>query len=200
MDVIGGVIARLDRYSPLWSDRLRWRRAAREDLALRVVDALVSRGDVVVDIGASRGLFSSRMRDLVGPRGAVHAFEPNPEHHERLRSLAAHGRVRLHPVALSDHEGQATLHVPLIDGRAYTGWASLEEHPHEAAQTVAVPTHRLDDVLGSEGRGLRPRVASACDAIVSIPIRSRIDSLSVSAAAAVLLYAAVRTRSAGPNP
>ena len=55
-------------------------------------------------------------------------------------------------------------------------------------------------VLGSEGRGLRPRVASACDAIVSIPIRSRIDSLSVSAAAAVLLYAAVRTRSAGPSP
>jgi FkbM family methyltransferase len=152
VDVIGGVIARLERYSPLWSDRLRWRRARREDLALRVVDALVSRGDVVVDIGASRGLFSSRMRDLVGPAGAVHAFEPNPEHHQRLRSLAAHGRVTLHPVALSDHEGQATLHVPLIDGRAYTGWASLEQRSDAAAQTVAVPTHRLDDVLGPEDR------------------------------------------------
>ncbi|HEY6397623.1 MAG TPA: RNA methyltransferase, partial [Solirubrobacteraceae bacterium] len=45
-------------------------------------------------------------------------------------------------------------------------------------------------VLGGEGRGLRPRVAAACDALVSIPIRGRIESLSVSAAAAVLLYAA----------
>ena len=38
-------------------------------------------------------------------------------------------------------------------------------------------------VLGSEGRGLRPRVAGACDALVSIPLRGRIESLSVSAAA-----------------
>jgi 23S rRNA (guanosine2251-2'-O)-methyltransferase len=45
-------------------------------------------------------------------------------------------------------------------------------------------------VLGAEGRGLRPRVAASCDALVAIPLRGRIGSLSVSAAAAVLLYAA----------
>ncbi len=45
-------------------------------------------------------------------------------------------------------------------------------------------------VLGSEGRGLRPRVAAACDVLVAIPLRGRIESLSVGAAAAVLLYAA----------
>ncbi len=44
-------------------------------------------------------------------------------------------------------------------------------------------------VLGSEGRGLRPRVAAACDALVSLPVRGRIESLGVGAAA-VLLYAA----------
>jgi 23S rRNA (guanosine2251-2'-O)-methyltransferase len=49
-------------------------------------------------------------------------------------------------------------------------------------------------VLGSEGRGLRPRVAAACDALVAVPLRGRIESLSVSAAAAVLLYAAARAR------
>jgi 23S rRNA (guanosine2251-2'-O)-methyltransferase len=49
-------------------------------------------------------------------------------------------------------------------------------------------------VLGSEGRGLRPRVAAACDALVSIPLRGRIESLSVSAAAAVLIYAAAGAR------
>jgi 23S rRNA (guanosine2251-2'-O)-methyltransferase len=49
-------------------------------------------------------------------------------------------------------------------------------------------------VLGSEGRGLRPRVAAACDALVALPLRGRIESLSVNAAAAVLLYAAARPR------
>ena len=48
--------------------------------------------------------------------------------------------------------------------------------------------------LGSEGRGLRPRVARACDALVSIPLRGRIESLSVASAAAVLLYAAAAER------
>jgi 23S rRNA (guanosine2251-2'-O)-methyltransferase len=47
-------------------------------------------------------------------------------------------------------------------------------------------------VLGSEGKGLRPRVAAGCDALVAIPLRGRIESLSVAAAAAVLAYAAAR--------
>jgi 23S rRNA (guanosine2251-2'-O)-methyltransferase len=47
-------------------------------------------------------------------------------------------------------------------------------------------------VLGSEGRGLRPRVAGACDGLISVPLRGRIESLNVSAAAAVLIYQAVR--------
>jgi 23S rRNA (guanosine2251-2'-O)-methyltransferase len=49
-------------------------------------------------------------------------------------------------------------------------------------------------VLGSEGEGLRPRVAAACDALVSLSLRGRIESLGVSAAAAVLLYEVARGR------
>jgi 23S rRNA (guanosine2251-2'-O)-methyltransferase len=49
-------------------------------------------------------------------------------------------------------------------------------------------------VFGSEGRGLRPRVAAACDLLVRLPLSGRIESLSVTAAAAVLLYAAEMTR------
>jgi 23S rRNA (guanosine2251-2'-O)-methyltransferase len=54
-------------------------------------------------------------------------------------------------------------------------------------------------VLGSEGRGLRPRIAAACDALVALPVRGRIDSLSVSAAAAVLMYAAMQGRGGAPT-
>jgi 23S rRNA (guanosine2251-2'-O)-methyltransferase len=49
-------------------------------------------------------------------------------------------------------------------------------------------------VLGSEGSGLRPRVAAACDLRVSIPLRGRIESLGVGAAAAVLIFAVSRNR------
>ena len=49
-------------------------------------------------------------------------------------------------------------------------------------------------VMGSEGSGLRPRVAATCDALVALPLHGRIESLSVAAAAAVLLYAAAAAR------
>ena len=43
-------------------------------------------------------------------------------------------------------------------------------------------------VLGSEGEGIRPRVAAACDELVSLPMDGRVESLNVSTAAAALLY------------
>jgi 23S rRNA (guanosine2251-2'-O)-methyltransferase len=47
-------------------------------------------------------------------------------------------------------------------------------------------------VLGAEGKGLRPRVAKACDELISLPMRGRLDSLNVSATAAVLTYLALQ--------
>lgn len=52
-------------------------------------------------------------------------------------------------------------------------------------------------VLGSEGSGLRPRVAKACDELIALPLRGRIGSLGVSAAAAALLYEILQSRAAG---
>ena len=49
-------------------------------------------------------------------------------------------------------------------------------------------------VLGSEGEGLRTRVAGKCDQLVSIPQRGRVGSLNASVAAAVILFEAMRQR------
>ncbi len=49
-------------------------------------------------------------------------------------------------------------------------------------------------VIGSEGEGMSRLVREGCDFLVSIPMRGRISSLNASAAAAILLYEAVRQR------
>jgi 23S rRNA (guanosine2251-2'-O)-methyltransferase len=49
-------------------------------------------------------------------------------------------------------------------------------------------------VLGGEAKGLRPRVAAACDGTLALPQRGRTGSLNVSAAAAALIFEAVRQR------
>jgi 23S rRNA (guanosine2251-2'-O)-methyltransferase len=47
-------------------------------------------------------------------------------------------------------------------------------------------------VLGSEGSGLRRRVAETCDALISIPVAGKVGSLNASVAAAVILFEARR--------
>lgn len=49
-------------------------------------------------------------------------------------------------------------------------------------------------VIGSEGDGMGRLVTENCDFTVSIPMQGKINSLNASAAAAVLLYEAVRQR------
>lgn len=49
-------------------------------------------------------------------------------------------------------------------------------------------------VIGNEGAGMGRLVRQTCDVLVRIPMRGRISSLNASAAAAILLYEAVRQR------
>jgi 23S rRNA (guanosine2251-2'-O)-methyltransferase len=80
-------------------------------------------------------------------------------------------------------------------GAAVTGAVAYEEPDYTGGVVL---------VLGGEGRGLRRLVAERCDDLVRLPVRGRVDSLNVSAAAAVLVYAALQQRdgvdSAPPTP
>lgn len=49
-------------------------------------------------------------------------------------------------------------------------------------------------VLGGEDRGLRPLVRRRCDIVATIPMRGRVASLNVSAAAAIFLFEILRAR------
>jgi 23S rRNA (guanosine2251-2'-O)-methyltransferase len=73
-------------------------------------------------------------------------------------------------------------------------WVYGAEAGADAAYWEPDFSGRVVVVLGSEGKGLRPRVRSACDALVELPLRGRLESLNVGATAAVLLYEIVRQR------
>jgi 23S rRNA (guanosine2251-2'-O)-methyltransferase len=85
----------------------------------------------------------------------------------------------------------------LADAKRREAWV------YGAAADARVPYDRPDYggrvvlVLGSEGRGLRPRVAEACDELVALPIRGRVGSLNVSTATAALVYGILHSRGAG---
>ena len=72
-----------------------------------------------------------------------------------------------------------------------------------AAMDGSTPLYQADlkgpaaIVIGSEGSGLGRLVEETCDFTVSIPMFGKINSLNASAAAAVLLYEAVRQRTGG---
>jgi 23S rRNA (guanosine2251-2'-O)-methyltransferase len=98
----------------------------------------------------------------------------------------------------------AVEHLSVARVRNIADWLGVakerEAWVYGAAADGRVPYHRPDYggrvvlVLGSEGRGLRPRVESMCDELICLPRLGRVGSLNVSTAAAALVYGILHFR------
>jgi 23S rRNA (guanosine2251-2'-O)-methyltransferase len=84
----------------------------------------------------------------------------------------------------------------LIEARDAGCWSYGASAPVAGSVPYDGPDYRggVVLVLGSEGSGLRKRVADACDQLVSLPMHGRVDSLGVAAAASALLYGILQGR------
>jgi 23S rRNA (guanosine2251-2'-O)-methyltransferase len=98
----------------------------------------------------------------------------------------------------------AVEHLPVARVRNLADWLGeakqREAWVYGAAADAQVPYDRPDYrgrvvlVLGSEGRGLRPRVADVCDELIALPLQGKVGSLNVSTAAAALVYGILQSR------
>jgi FkbM family methyltransferase len=140
-----------------------------------LIDRLVKRGDVSIDIGAHKGYVTLRLARAVGERGRVVAFEPDPRAREHLIRNCEKNRLRNVNVlscSLGDVNGTCTLMLARQLGHS-------TRFPHELAAgfvgstevavrtldgLLADPALRLDlsrlwlikiDAEGSEARVLR---------------------------------------------
>ena len=119
----------------------------------RVTEVIVDRmrpGMIGVDVGANLGYFSVLMAALVGPRGRVLAFEPNPETARRFEnSLAINGmteRVSLYRDALAEVDGRE---VNLVIPENHPGGSQVTSIPVDGLNHVTARTRRLDGVPGA---------------------------------------------------
>ncbi|MBE3572213.1 MAG: 23S rRNA (guanosine(2251)-2'-O)-methyltransferase RlmB [Moorella humiferrea] len=76
-------------------------------------------------------------------------------------------------------------------------WAIGAEGDGEKLAFASDLTVPLVLVFGSEGRGLSPLVRKRCDFTIRLPMRGKVNSLNIAAAAAVLMYEVVRQRYCG---
>jgi FkbM family methyltransferase len=119
---------------------------------LTLIEKLLDRADVFLDVGANQGEFSIAAARIV-QQGKVIAFEPVSEYRERLIEnvrLNNFVNVQVISVALGEKEGSLPIYDQqemFMDGTRHEGLPTLfaSESRHHAREVV--PVKRLDDVL-----------------------------------------------------
>jgi len=115
-----------------------------------VCSRIVKPGDTVLDIGANVGIVSLWLAKLVGDKGKVHAFEPNPELQKLLNKTIQRNNafnIHSHPVALGSKPGQMELRVL----ESNTGSGSLIfDYDLTKCCIIPVPVQTLDSIVAKE--------------------------------------------------
>lgn len=144
----------LDEADPGLSVKLRaLKMRLRHDPMVGLVQEMIRPGDVVIDVGANRGVYTYMMSVRVGWAGRVHAVEPFPGSCRRLKTVAhRRGNIVVHAVAVSDYCGRAVLRMPVHDGHPIDALATLEPNRPWNGDSCEVSVRTLDELLDGERR------------------------------------------------
>ncbi len=111
---------------------------------LKLIQGAIGKGSVVLDVGANIGVSSVLFSDTVGPRGSVHAFEPDALNFQRLRRWTQkRENIRVYPLAVSDRSGPLRLYKSAslnVDHRTYDDGSGRE--------AVEIEAVAIDDLFG----------------------------------------------------
>jgi 23S rRNA (guanosine2251-2'-O)-methyltransferase len=159
-------------------------------------DSLLERDDALVvvldQIQDPRNLGAvARVAEVAGASGLVIPERRSAEVTPAACKASA-GAVEYLPIArvrnIADYLDEAKKHEAWVYGAAADAPALYDEPDYNG---------RVVLVMGSEGKGLRPRVADHCDQLISLPVLGHVDSLNVSTAAAAILYGILQSRRKG---
>jgi FkbM family methyltransferase len=121
---------------------------------VRLLSALVKAGDSLIDVGAQLGYISAHMARLVGFRGCVHSFEPDPNAVSRLRAgVQANGQewIKIFPMAVGNVEGEIDFYVsPTL------GWSTALGATHLTGLSQIKVRCASIDRLSADGEIRRP--------------------------------------------
>jgi len=189
-DAPQGVIAQAEAVEPVALDRLAQTRAGRPAPFLVVLDGVTDPHN----LGAvMRSALSAGATGLViGRHRAAHLTPTAVKAAAGAAEYLPIGLVAGIPAALSELR-TAGLWTVGLDA------AALEGRRPAAVWGLEVATEAVAIVLGAEGRGLSPLARQRCEVVVGIPMVGPLDSLNVSAAAAVACFEVARRRGAGAD-
>lgn len=144
----------VDRLFPEAAVHLRLvKKRIQGDFTLRAIEALVKPGEVVVDVGAYRGVYTLKLARSVKPGGWVWVVEPLPDNLRALRRRwdrrfprPGANHVGILPFAASDRSGSADLRVPVVNGHGVPARSSLSKLDI-SCRVVPIELRPLDDMV-----------------------------------------------------
>lgn len=104
-------------------------------------------GMTVVDIGANAGNFSAFFWRVVGSKGQVYSFEPNPRMYAELASKAS-GVANWHAydIALAETSGTRTFHVDAGKNAYTSGFTQIKDN---SSAEITVQIETLDNFVAA---------------------------------------------------
>ncbi len=116
----------------------------------QLIKTVLRPGDVAIDLGAHIGYYTLLFASLVGERGKVFAFEPEPSNFELLTRnirLNGYGNITAERLAVSGVDGKIRLYLMERTGLGHSVRTDGAKKPF-----IDVRSARLDNYLGAAGK------------------------------------------------